>query len=59
MTGPDGAWFHIDYSTNLTDWTPICTNQVIYGSIHFIDPDAVNSPAREYRAVPMAGPPSD
>jgi hypothetical protein len=59
LTGPDGAWFHIDYTTDLIHWTPICTNQVIYGSIDFIDPDAANSPEREYRAVPMTEPPSD
>lgn len=59
LTGPDGAWFHVDYTTNLADWTPVCTNQVINGSIDFVDPDAATSPAREYRAVPMANPPSD
>jgi hypothetical protein len=59
MNGPDGAWFHIDYTTNLADWTPICTNQVVYGSIDFIDPGAGNSTARMYRAVPISGPPRD
>jgi hypothetical protein len=59
LTGPDGAWFHIDYTTDLINWTPVCTNQVINGSIDFIDPDAATSPTREYRAVPIANPPSD
>ncbi len=59
LTGPEGAWFHIDYSTNLVNWTPVCTNQVINGSIDFVDPDAATSPVREYRAVPMANPPGD
>jgi hypothetical protein len=59
LTGPDGAWFHIDYTTNLVNWTPVCTNQVINGSIDFIDPDAATSSTREYRAVPVADPPSD
>jgi len=59
LTGPDGAWFHIDYTSNLLNWTPVCTNQVINGSIDFVDPEAATSPARMYRAVPMANPPSD
>jgi hypothetical protein len=59
LSGPDGAWFHIDYSTDLVNWTSICTNQVINGSIDFVDPDAATSPERVYRTVPLAGPPSD
>jgi hypothetical protein len=55
--GPNGAWFHIEYSTNLRTWTPICTNQVINGSIDFIDPDAATSAARFYRAIPETSPP--
>ena len=41
----------------MLNWTPICTNQVVNGSIDFIDPDASTSPARFYRAVPEANPP--
>jgi hypothetical protein len=59
MSGPDGAWFHIDFSTNLIEWTPLCTNQVIDGSIDFVDPGAVGSSSRLYRTVPMSGPPSN
>jgi len=55
--GPDGAWFHIEASTDLANWTSLCTNQVINGSIDFIDPDAQNSQSRFYRAVPESGPP--
>ncbi len=58
-SGPDGAWFHVDYSTNMVDWTSICTNQVVNGTIDFIDPDAQTSPSRFYRAVPQAGPPPE
>jgi len=35
---------------------PIATNQVINGSIDFVDPDAQNDPARFYRAVPELNP---
>ena len=55
-SGPDGAWFHVDFSTDLVNWTTICTNQVINGTIDFIDPDAAGNPSRFYRTVPDAGP---
>ena len=55
--GPDGAWFHVEYSTDLVNWTPICTNQVVNGSLDFVDPDAAANPARFYRTVPESGPP--
>lgn len=56
-SGPDGAWFHVEYSTDLINWTPICTNQVVNGSIDFIDPDAPNDHSRFYRTVPETNPP--
>ena len=56
--GPDGAWFYVQYSTDLVNWSPVCTNQVFQGSIDFVDPDAPNSASRFYRAVPVASAPS-
>jgi hypothetical protein len=56
-SGPDGAWFHVDYSTDLLNWTPICTNQVVNGSIDFIDPDAPGNHSRFYRTAPESNPP--
>jgi hypothetical protein len=56
--GPDGAWFYVEYSSDLLNWTPICTNQVVNGSVDFVDPDAATNPERFYRVVPDAGPPS-
>ena len=41
------------------DWSPVCTNQVVNGTIDFADPDAANLPARWYRMIPLANPPSD
>jgi hypothetical protein len=57
--GPDAAWYGIEYSTNLTDWTAVCTNQVINGSIDFVDPDVTGNQSRFYRPVPLANPPSE
>jgi hypothetical protein len=56
-SGPDGAWYRVEYSTDMVNWTPISTSQVINGAIDFVDPDGVSTPARFYRAVPEAGPP--
>ena len=57
--GPDAAWFYVQCSTDLVNWTSVCTNQVINGSIDFVDPDAAGNPSRFYRAVPLANPPSE
>ena len=57
-SGPDGAWFSIQYSSDLTTWTSICTNQVVNGSIDFVDPDSQTDPVRFYRAVPELSPPA-
>ncbi len=57
--GPDAAWFSIECSTDLVNWTSICTNQVINGSIDFVDPDAASNPSRFYRAVPLTNVPSE
>jgi hypothetical protein len=58
-SGPDGAWFHIESSSDLVNWSPLCTNQVVNGSIDFIDPDAQTSQSLFYRAVPEAAPPAE
>jgi hypothetical protein len=55
--GPNGAWFHIEYTTDMLKWTPICTNQVVNGAVDFIDPAASATQSRFYRAVPETNPP--
>jgi hypothetical protein len=57
LPGPDGAWFSIECSTDLINWTPVCTNQVVNGSIDFIDPAAPGYAAKYYRVVPVAAVP--
>ena len=51
-----GAWFHIESSADLVNWSPMCTNQVINGSIDFVDPDSSSAGWRFYRAVPELNP---
>jgi hypothetical protein len=55
----DGAWYRIEYSDDLLNWTPVWTSQVVQGTIHFVDPEAQDSPTRFYRAVPEAEPPPE
>jgi hypothetical protein len=57
LPGTNGVWFRVDYSTNLADWSAVCTNIVRQGVVHFVDPDADGSGQRYYRAVPVQVPP--
>jgi hypothetical protein len=54
---PDGAWFGVEASTNLLDWSSLGTNQAFQGSIDFLDPIAPGDSARFYQVVPLTGPP--
>lgn len=48
----DGNWagiYIVDASVDLTNWTPISTNQVHSGSITIVDPEATFLPMRFYR----------
>jgi hypothetical protein len=56
-TGPEGAWFSVEYSTDLVHWTQLCTNQVVNGVVDFVDPDAASQSGRYYQIVPQAGVP--
>ena len=56
-TGPDGAWVRLEATTDLFNWTPICTNQVFNGSFDFVDPAAQGSQLRFYRTVPESNAP--
>ncbi len=49
--GPDGAWFRVECTADLSNWTPLCTNQVVDGWIDFIDPDAQQNQLRFYRVL--------
>ena len=54
--GANGSWFRIESSTDLVNWTVICTTSVTDGAIHFVDPDADEASQRFYRAVPETDP---
>jgi len=56
--GPDGAWFYLQNSSNLLNWTTVATNQVIHGSLDFADPDAASNALRFYRSVPLTNTPA-
>jgi hypothetical protein len=57
-TGPDGAWFSVESSPDLLNWSSVCTNQVVQGSIDFVDADAPNNAQQFYQAVPQTNSPS-
>src|SRR5512137_2714276 len=40
----------IEVSTNLTSWSPVCTNSAATNPLFYTDPDAGKSPMRFYRA---------
>ena len=58
-SGPDGAWFCVETSSNLVDWTCVSTNQAFQGSVDFIDPGAPDYPSRFYNTVPVTNTPGD
>jgi hypothetical protein len=51
--GPEGAWFTLQSSPDLLNWTSLCTNQVFEGSIDFVDSDAPTKPIQFYRSIPL------
>lgn len=57
--GPDGAWFCLQNSSDLLNWTNVATNQVVNGSIDFADPDAPHTAVRFFRTVPQATAPGN
>jgi alpha-tubulin suppressor-like RCC1 family protein len=52
--GISGSRLRIEGSTDLKNWTPLCTNLVTEGTVHFVDPVATDRPRRFYRALPDA-----
>ena len=58
-TGPDGAWFCIEHSIDLINWTPISTNHMVNGSIDFVDLTGRGGRRRGfYQAVPEMNAPT-
>jgi hypothetical protein len=53
-TVPDGSWWRVERSKNLVDWETVCTNQVIQGQLHYVDPDAETEAMFFYRTLPAA-----
>ena len=58
-TGPDGAWFSVESSTDLQNWSCISTNQVIDGSLDVVYPNGPNSPNTFYLTVQVTNTPSN
>jgi len=58
-TGPDSAWFSIQSSSDLQNWSSISTNQVFQGAIDFVDPATPNNSSQFYRTVPVTNTPTN
>lgn len=56
QNAPDGSWARIERSTNMLNWEVICTNQVVQGAVHFVDPDADQYQQQYYRAATVSAP---
>ena len=56
-TGPDGAWFTVQSSPDLVNWSNLATGQAFQGSVDFSDPNASGASARFYRVTPVNGSP--
>ena len=56
--GPDGAWFALQNSIDLVNWTTICTNQIFQGSVDFIDPNPAGNASGYYRVQALPNGPS-
>ena len=58
LPATNGMNFCLQYSTDLVNWFPVCTNTVLKGSAQYVDPDGAANSKLFYRAVPVASPPS-
>ncbi len=56
--GPDGAWYYVQHSSDLRTWSTLATNQVVQGSLDFMDPDAPVKGVRFYRTIPLTNAPA-
>jgi hypothetical protein len=58
--GTNGHCYRLEYSSDLVNWTSVCTNTITDGVIHFVDPDNTRDLThRFYRAVPEPCPEPD
>jgi hypothetical protein len=57
--GADGWCYRVEVSTNLVDWTVVCTNSISDGAVRFVDPDAPAFGNRFYRMIPQPCEPGD
>jgi Calx-beta domain/Bacterial Ig domain len=59
LPGTNGWPYRLDCSTDMVSWITICTNKVVDGAIHFVEPDSGNTPQRFYRILPEISAPGE
>jgi hypothetical protein len=52
LAGTNGTPYRLEGSSDLINWTELCTSTVSDDAIHFVDPDTAALPYRFYRAIP-------
>jgi len=57
--GTNGFPYRLEASGDLLNWSPLCTNIVTDGAVHFVDPDATGATFRYYRTVSEPNAPTD
>lgn len=55
----NGFRHRIEVGTNMVHWEIICTNVVVNGAVHFVDPDAEAHPNRFFRVSPVPALPEE
>jgi hypothetical protein len=56
LPATNGMNYCLEISTDMITWLPVCTNTVLKGSAHFVDPSGASGPSLFYKIVPVATP---
>lgn len=58
LPGTNGMNFSLQVSSDLVNWTAVCTNTVLKGSAQYVDPNQTPGAGLYYRIVPVGAPAS-
>jgi hypothetical protein len=55
----NGFPYRLECSPDMSNWVAICTNVVVDGGVHFLEPDTATAPHRFYRILPELNVPAE